>query len=96
MAKISAEELSSKINDLELDDEIKISLMEDITDSVKDESEELSNLKEELEKTKSEYSDLQSRYKERFLESDKVSTKKEEKEELKDLEEKQVIDIKSI
>ena len=51
MAKYSAEELSSRINELELDDDVKISLMEDITDSVSpDESEELAGIKAELEK----------------------------------------------
>ena len=55
MAKYSAEELSSRINDLELDDEVKISLMEDITDSVSpDESEELASIKAELEKKSAE------------------------------------------
>ena len=46
MAKYSAEELSSRINELELDDDVKISLMEDITDSVSpDESEELAGIR---------------------------------------------------
>ena len=55
MAKYSAEELSSRINDLEIDDDVKISLMEDITDSVSpDESEELAGIKAELEKKSAE------------------------------------------
>ena len=59
MAKYSAEELSSRINDLELDDDVKISLMEDITDSVSTgESEELTSLREEMEKVKSEYEEF--------------------------------------
>lgn len=92
MAKFSAEELSSRINDLELDDDVKISLMEDITDSISpDESEELSSLKEEISKKDSELEELKTKYKERFL---KASEEKEEKEE--DLEEKEVIDIKEI
>lgn len=94
MAKYSAEELSSRINDLELDDEVKISLMEDITDSVSaDDSEELASLKDELEKKASELEDLKEKYKARFLKA--VDTdEKEEKEE--DLEEKEVIDIKEL
>ena len=36
MAKFSAEELSARINDLELDDDVKISLMEDITEIIKE------------------------------------------------------------
>ena len=95
MAKYSAEELSSRINDLELDDDVKISLMEDITDSVSTgESEELTSLREEMEKVKSEYEELKEKYKARFLQA--VET--EEPEEVKDddLEEKEVIDVKEL
>ena len=95
MAKFSAEELSSRINELELDDEVKISLMEDITDSVtKDESEELAVLKEEIEKVKTEYDELKEKYKARFLQAVESEEVKEEPEE--DMEEKEVIDIKEI
>ena len=95
MAKYSAEELSSRINDLELDDEVKISLMEDITDSVSpDESEELASIKAELEKKSAEVEELKEKYKARFLKASEDDEVKEEKEE--DLEEKEVIDIKEI
>lgn len=93
MAKVSAEELSSRINELELDDDTKISLMEDITDSISpDESEELGQLREEIAKKDSELEELKSKYKERFLKA----TEDEEKEEAEELEEKEVIDIKEI
>lgn len=95
MAKYSAEDLSSRINELELDDDIKISLMEDITDSVSpDESEELSSLKAEIEKKDAEIEELKEKYKSRFLKA----VEKEEVQEVKDedLEEKEVIDIKEI
>ena len=96
MAKYSAEELSSRINDLELDDDVKISLMEDITDSVSpDESEELAGTKAELEKAKAEYEELKEKYKARFLKA--VESDEEEKEvEDEDLEEKEVIDVKEL
>lgn len=96
MAKYSAEDLSSRINELELDDEVKISLMEDITDSVSpDESEELANLKAELEKKSAELEELKEKYKARFLKA--VEENEEVKEvEDEDLEEKEVIDIKEI
>ena len=95
MAKYSAEELSSRINELELDDEVKISLMEDITDSVSpDESEELANLKAEIEKTHAEYEELKEKYKVRFLKA--VESDEEEKIEDEDLEEKEVIDVKEL
>ena len=93
MAKYSAEELSSRINDLELDDDVKISLMEDITDSVSTgESEELTSLREELEKVKAEYEELKEKYKARFLQA--VETEEEVKDD--DLEEKEVIDVKEL
>ena len=95
MAKYSAEELSSRINDLELDDEVKISLMEDITDSVSpDESEELAGIKAELEKAKADYEELKEKYKARFLKA--VESDEEEKEDTEDLEEKEVIDVKEL
>ena len=95
MAKYSAEELSSRVNELELDDDVKISLMEDITDSVSpDESEELAGMKAELEKSKADYEELKEKYKARFLKA----VESEEKEEVKDedLEEKEVIDVKEL
>ena len=96
MAKYSAEELSSRINDLELDDDVKISLMEDITDSVSpDESEELAGLKAEIEKSKADYEELKEKYKARFLKAvDSDEVKDEVKDE--DLEEKEVIDVKEL
>ena len=95
MAKYSAEELSSRINDLDLDDDVKISLMEDITDSVSpDESEELAGIRAELEKAKADYEELKEKYKARFLKA--VESDEEEKEDTEDLEEKEVIDVKEL
>lgn len=105
MAKFSAEELSSRVNDLELEDDVKISLMEDLTDSIStDESDELKSLKDELEKIKDEYEvlkdeydALKEKYKSRFLKAIEVDeSEKEETEDDEDLEEKEVIDIKEI
>ena len=94
MPMFSAEELSSRINDLEIDDDVKISLMEDITDSIsKDESEELATLKSELDKVKEEYDSLKEKYKSRFFEA--VSTDEEKKDD-EELKEEEVIDIKEI
>lgn len=96
MAKYSAEELSSRINELELDDDVKISLMEDITDSVSpDESEELASIKAELEQKVAEVEELKEKYKARFLKASETEEEKEESED-EDLEEKEVIDIKEI
>lgn len=94
MAKYSAEELSSRVNELELDDDVKISLMEDITDSISaDESEELTRVQSELEKIKADYEELKEKYKARFL---KAVESEDVKEEVEDLEEKEVIDITEI
>lgn len=95
MAKYSAEELSSRINELELDDDVKISLMEDITDSVTpDESEELAGLKAEVEKAHADYEELKEKYKARFLKAVDTEEEKEVKDE--ELEEKEVIDVKEL
>ena len=95
MAKYSAEELSSRVNELELDDDVKISLMEDITDSVSpDESEELASVRAELEKAKADYEELKEKYKARFLKA--VESEEEKEVEDEDLEEKEVIDVKEL
>lgn len=94
MPKFTREELSKRVDDLDIDDEVKVSLMEDIYDSMEDkESEELSKLKEELDKTKADYDDLLSKYKERFFASDDKEVDEEEKIEVEDEE---VIDVKEL
>lgn len=96
MAKYSAEELSTRINELAIDDDLKIALMEDITDSVSpNESEELSTLQAEIEKVTSELLDLKEKYKARFMTAiatDEVAPA----ETVDEYEEAEVIDIKEI
>ena len=95
--KISKEELSAKINELPIDDEVKISLMEDIADSF--EITETEDKTGELEELKIKYDALKEKYKERFLKGDEVleDDKKEEDEtEDEELKEEEVIDIKEI
>lgn len=90
--KMSKDELISKINGLEIDDEVKISLLEDVTDSM-EVAPEVDN--SEVEEIKAKYEELKTKYKERFLKGDE--TKDEEKEEKEDeLEEKEIIDVKEI
>ena len=83
--KLSKEELISKINGLEIDDNVKIELMEDVTDSF--EVSETDNT--ELEEVKTKYEELKTKYKERFLKGDEVATETEvvEKEEVEEDEE---------
>lgn len=98
MAKYTKEELSEKINDLDIDDALKISLMEDVSDSVEDkDNSEVDNLREELKKAQDDYLELQEKYKSRFLAGDfkKENNIVEDKKE-KELEEKEVIDIREI
>lgn len=84
--KLSKDELISKINSLEIDDEVKISLLEDVTDSM-EVAPEVDNT--ELEELKAKYEELKTKYKERFLKGDEVATETEvvEKEEVEEDEE---------
>ena len=91
--KLSKDDLIQKINDKVMDEDVKIELMEDITDSFEEDStneEDTQRIKELEEK----YKTLQEKYKERFLQGTEI--KKEEKKEDDGLEEKEVIDIKEI
>lgn len=75
--KLSKDELISKINGLEIDDEVKISLLEDVTDSM-EVAPEVDNT--ELEEVKAKYEELKTKYKERFLKGDEVATETEVEE----------------
>lgn len=90
--KLSKEEIIAKINELPIDDEIKIGLLEDITDSM--EISEVDNT--EMEELKGKYEELKTKYKERFLKGTEETEKEdEETEELKE-DEEEVIDVKEI
>lgn len=91
--KLSKEELKAKINEVVTDEDLKISLLEDIEDSVDvaDDTEKVErSAYDELE---IKYNELKEKYKERFLSSD---TKEEEKEETEELKEDDTIDVKEI
>lgn len=94
--KLSKEELSAKINDLDIDEEIKVSLMEDIADSIEGNVETEDN--GELEELKIKYESLREKYKERFLKGNDETEEKEdeEKEDDDELKEEEVIDVKEI
>lgn len=87
--KKTAEEIIARINDLELDDEIKIELMEDVKDSVTDADPEAEARYTELE---AKYNDLLERYKTRFMEGKDPEDDPGEDEE----EDAEIIDIKEI
>ena len=96
--KLSKEELKNKVNDLVKDNDVAISLLEDIEDSMEVEGVDTSavdELQAKLEETQAKLNDLQEKYKQRFLSGEKAE-EKEPEEKAEELEEKEVIDIKEI
>lgn len=91
--KLSKDELIQKINEKVMDEDVKIELMEDITDSFEVTSEEPKE-DERVAELEEKYKNLQEKYKERFLKGSEEVTETEEEE----TEEKQeeVVDIKEI
>ena len=96
MAKLTKQELMTRISDnIKDNDELVISLLEDIDDSMNENNIDdtvINTLKSENEDLKWKYEDLKNKYRERFLSSEKVEEPKLEDE----LEEKEIIDIKEI
>lgn len=93
--KLSKEDLVKKVNDKVMDEDVKIELMEDITDSFEENTtnEDTQRITELEEK----YKILQEKYKERFLKGEeKKEDEDKEKEDDEELEEKEVIDVKEI
>lgn len=86
--KLSKDELISKINGYEIDDNIKIELMEDVTDSFENPVDT-----SETDELKAKYEELKQKYKDRFLKGEE--TEKEETDN-PEMEEKEIIDIKEI
>lgn len=94
--KLSKEELKKKIDEVISDEDLKISLLEDIEDSM-----EVADDTEKVEKSAyddvvTKYEELKTKYKERFLNGDESETKEETEEETSEDEEKEVIDVKEI
>lgn len=92
--KLSKEELKKKIDEVVADDEIKISLLEDIEDSmeVSDESEKVE--KSAYDDVVAKYEELKTKYKERFLKGDEESA--EEEKDVEEVKEEEVVDVKEI
>lgn len=98
MAKLTKEEMKQKYNEtITENDDLLISLLEDIEDSMEDvvfseeEKKELETLREDIAKKDAEIEELKRKYKERFL-----SATDEEEPKVEELEEKKVIDITEI
>ena len=96
--KLEKKELMRRVSDLIEDEETKISILEDLEDSIQENgtSEQIMSEEEKrnYEELKWKYEDLRAKYKERFL---KGNEKEEiEENENPEMEEKEIIDIKEI
>ena len=94
--KVSKQELKQRISDnIKDNDDLVISLLEDIEDSMIETNEQVMDetAKRELEDLKWKYDNLKEKYKYRFL--NKVEDD-ENKEDENGLEEKEIVDIKEI
>ena len=94
--KLEKEELIKKVNEKVMDEDVKIELMEDITDSFDVETETKLEDTARIEELEEKYKNLQEKYKERFLKGDETDKKDEEPEEVEEYEEKEIVDIKEI
>ena len=97
--KLSKKELMQRVSDLIEDDETKISVLEDMEDSIVEES-SVDNVidetaKRELEEIKWKYEDLKNRYKERFFKGSEEDSEEKE-DDTEELKEEEVIDVKEI
>lgn len=89
--KMTKEELLNKVNELEISDEMKVSLMEDISDSF-----EVSEADYSGYVAKEVYDELLAKYKARFLEGEPKAEEEKEDDEQEELKEEEVIDVKEI
>ena len=94
--KLSKEELIQKINEKVMDEDVKIELMEDITDSFEVTEEKSDEVDERVKELEEKYKNLQEKYKERFLSGTEEKEEIEEKEDDEELKEEEVIDVKEI
>jgi hypothetical protein len=89
--KLSKDELKQKINDLSVDDDVKITLLEDVEDSF----ETTEDNGEELTELQTKYDELKEKYKNRFLTG--KDEKKDEVEKKEDgLDEQEIVEEKDI
>ena len=89
--KLSKDEIKEKINGYEIDDNVKIELMEDVTDSF-----ENSVDTSETDELKAKYEELKQKYKDRFLKGEETEKETKDETDNPEMEEKEVIDVKEI
>ena len=93
--KLSKDELLAKINEKVMDEDVKIELIEDVTDSFEvDDSNSNEEYDQRIKELEDKYKNLQEKYKERFL--NKVEEKEDDDEKEDDEEKEEVIDVKEI
>ena len=93
--KLSKDELLAKINEKVMDEDVKIELIEDVTDSFEvDDSNSNEEYEQRITELEDKYKNLQEKYKERFL--NKVEEKEDDDEKEDDEEKEEVIDVKEI
>ena len=96
---LSKEDFKKKIDTLEISDDKKIEILEDIEDSWTDDdvNEEYKAERKEMEASiaslEAEAAELKAKYKERFFNTETVENKDDISE---DIEEKKIIDVKEI
>lgn len=91
--KLSKDELKQKIDSLAIDDDVKITLLEDVEDSFV----ETVDNSEELQELNAKYEELKEKYKNRFLKGEEKEDTEEKVEELKEedvVEEEDIFKIK--
>lgn len=93
--KLSKDDLIKKINEKVLDEDVKIELMEDVTDSLEADTDSSTEDSQRIKELEEKYKNLQEKYKERFLKGSE-EPKEIEKDDDDELEEKEVIDVKEI
>lgn len=93
--KLSKEELKKRIDEVIEDDDLKISLLEDIEDSMDASSEDVVE-KSAYEDLKAKYEELKEKYKDRFLKGEEKEEVEEKEEDSEEVKEEKVIDIKEI
>lgn len=94
MAKLSKDELKQKISDsLPENQELAVELLEDIEDSMVEDTQDNS---EEIQALQTKYDELLSKYKERFLSNDSQDDDDKSDDNDEGLKEEEVIDVKEI
>lgn len=96
MAKITKDELKTKISSLVENTEVAVELLEDVEDSFEVEDKTaLEEANQKLAESETKYNELLTKYKNRF--TDSVEEVKEEvKEEPTGLQEENIIDVKEV